>query len=210
MISRIRRWDGDRRRLLARQSNESLCQTPSWHVRQDHDCRWGIAAEPERIATARENSGQLASSIDADAIVLANPIGDRTIAQLRWTKPFSANSLVTVEGLNIIKVSVAPASNDRLELALGRIAAAADALGIIQPFPEDVLVLLMVPVIFHCGLRAKNQPLGCPMGVFFWAFHRWNSGARYRSLRPQPVSPYLTFVGDTHGGTEGRYSRGFG
>jgi len=65
-----------------------------------------------------------------------------------------------VEGSNVTKFSVAPASNDRLELALGRIAAAAEALGIIQPFPEDVLVLLMVSAIFHFRFAGKISLLG--------------------------------------------------
>lgn len=89
-----------------------------------------LRSEPELIATARENARLLASSIDAQAVLSANPIVDRTIAQLRKAKPSSTNGLVTVEGLNVIKVSVAPASIDRLELALGRIVAAAESLGI--------------------------------------------------------------------------------
>lgn len=52
------------------------------------------------------------------------------ISRLRKAKPSSINELVTVEGLNVIKASVAPVSIDRLEFALGRIAAAAEALGI--------------------------------------------------------------------------------
>ena len=89
-----------------------------------------LGPEPEVIATARENARLLASSIDADAVLPANPIVDRTIAQLRKAKPSPINGLVTIEGLNVIKASVAPASIDRLELALGRIVAAAEALGI--------------------------------------------------------------------------------
>jgi len=89
-----------------------------------------LRPEPELIAIARENARLLASSIDAEAVVPANPIVDRTIAQLRKAKPSSINGLVTVEGLNVIKVSVAPASIDRVELALGRIVAAAEALRI--------------------------------------------------------------------------------
>lgn len=89
-----------------------------------------LRPEPELIAVARETARLLASSTDAEAVLPANPIVDRTIAQLRKAKPSSINGLVTVEGLNVIKISVAPASTDRLALALGRIAAAADALGI--------------------------------------------------------------------------------
>jgi len=55
-----------------------------------------------------------------------NPIVERTIAHLRR----QSHRLVRVESMNIIRASVAPASIDRLELALNRIAAAVDTLGI--------------------------------------------------------------------------------
>jgi len=116
-------------------AGKAVKQTPLPKAKTGTSDRITIAAgelrpEPELIATARENARLLASSIDAEAVLPANPIVDRTIAQLRKAKPSSINGLVTVEGLNVIKVSVAPASIDRLELALGRIAAAAEALGI--------------------------------------------------------------------------------
>ena len=68
---------------------------------------------------------------------------DRTIALLRKAMPSAINGLVSVEGLNVIKVSVALASIDRLGLALGRVAAAAGALGI-------KLVRGEKPAIFQC------------------------------------------------------------
>ncbi len=116
-------------------AGKAVRQTPLPKVKAGTSDRITIAAgelrpEQELIATARENARLLASSIDAEAVLPANPIVDRTIAQLRKAKPSSINGLVTVEGLNVIKASVAPASIDRLELALGRIAAAAEALGI--------------------------------------------------------------------------------
>lgn len=88
-----------------------------------------LRPEPELIATARENARLLASSVDEEAIAPANPVVDRTIAQLRKGKPATASGLVTVEGLNVVKTSVAPVSIDRLALALGRVVAAAEALG---------------------------------------------------------------------------------
>lgn len=110
-------------------------QTPLPKAKAGASDRITIAAgelrpESELIATARETARLLASSIDADAVLRSNPIVERTIAQLRKEKPSPINGLVTTEGLNVIKTSVAPASIDRLELALGRIAAAAEALGI--------------------------------------------------------------------------------
>jgi hypothetical protein len=116
-------------------AGKAVKQTPLPKAKAGTSDRITIAAgelrpEPELIAAARENARLLASSIDADAASSANPIVDRTITQLRKAKPSSLNGLVTVEGLNVIKASVAPASIERLELALSRIVAAADALGI--------------------------------------------------------------------------------
>jgi hypothetical protein len=116
-------------------AGKTVKQTPLPKAKAGTSDRITIAAgqlgpEPEVIATARENARLLASSINADAVLPANPIVDRTIAQLRKAKPSLINGLVTVEGLNVIKVSVALASIDRLELVLNRIVAAADALGI--------------------------------------------------------------------------------
>lgn len=116
-------------------AGKAVKQTPLPKAKAGTSDRITIAAgqlgpEPEVIATARENARLLASSIDAEAVLPANSIVDRTIAQLRKAKPSSINGLVTVEGLNVINASVAPASIDRLELALGRIVAAAEALGI--------------------------------------------------------------------------------
>ncbi|WP_414899737.1 hypothetical protein ACMT1E_08865 [Sphingomonas flavalba] len=116
-------------------AGKAVKQTPLPKAKAGMSDRITIAAgqlgpEPAVIATARENARLLASSIDTDAALSSNPVVDRTIAQLRKATPSSINGLVTVEGLNVIKVSVAPASIDRLELALGRIVAAAEALGI--------------------------------------------------------------------------------
>jgi len=116
-------------------AGKAVKQTPLPKAKTGTSDRITIAAgqlgpEPELIATARENARLLASSIDVDTVLPANPIVDRTIAQLRKAKPSAINRLVTVEGLNVIKASVALASIDRLEVALDRIAAAAEALGI--------------------------------------------------------------------------------
>ena len=116
-------------------AGKAVKQTPLPKAKAGTSDRITIAAgqlgpEPELIAAARENARLLASSIETDAALSSNPIVDRTIAQLHKAKPSPINGLVTVEGLNVIKVSAAPASIDRLELALNRIVAAADALGI--------------------------------------------------------------------------------
>lgn len=116
-------------------AGKAVKKTPLPKARADTSDRITIAAgqlgpEPEVIAAARENARLLASSINTDAASSSKQIVDRTIAQLRKAKPSSNNGLVTVEGLNVIKVTVAPASIDRLELALSRIAVATEALGI--------------------------------------------------------------------------------
>lgn len=89
-----------------------------------------LRPEPELIATAREKARLLASSIGGSELSTTNPIVDRTIAQLRRAKPSPANGLASIDGLNVIKAVVAPASIDRLELALNRLVAATEALGI--------------------------------------------------------------------------------
>ena len=103
--------------------------------------------EPELMATAREKARLLASSIDSDAAAPKNAIVERTISQLRKSKPSATNGLVTVEGLNVIKVSVAPASIDRLEVALLRIVACAEAMGI-------ELIRGETSAIFQCDVEA--------------------------------------------------------
>ena len=110
-------------------------QTPLPKATADMSANITIAAgelrpESELIATARENARLLASSIDADMASVSHPIVDRTITQLRKAKPCAIKGLVTVEGLNVIKASVTPVSVDRLALALNRVAAATEALGI--------------------------------------------------------------------------------
>jgi hypothetical protein len=115
-------------------AGKAVRQTPLPKFKGTGSDRITIAAgelrpEPELIATARENARLLASSLDADAVLPANPIVDQTIARLRKAKP-SAEGLVTVEGPNVVKASVAPATIDRLEIALNRVVAAGEALGI--------------------------------------------------------------------------------
>lgn len=89
-----------------------------------------LRPEPELIAAAREKARLLASTVDDGATMPTHPIVERTIVQLRKAKPSPTNGLVSIDGLNVVKAVVAPASIDRLQLALSRIVAAADALGI--------------------------------------------------------------------------------
>lgn len=75
-----------------------------------------LRPEPELIATARENARLLASTIDAEGELATNPIVERTVARLRKAKTGPVTGLASVELPGIIKVEVAPASADRLEL----------------------------------------------------------------------------------------------
>ena len=80
--------------------------------------------------------------------------------------------------------------------------------GEVHPFPKVVLVLLLVPVILHCRFAGKISRLST----------RWEcSSGSYGSFE-RPLLKFLPptrvtqshFFGGTHGGTEGRYSGGFG
>ena len=87
-----------------------------------------LRQEPGAIVLARENARVLASSMTADTV--PNPIVQRTVARLCKAKPAGVAGLVAVDGVGLIKCEVAPASINRFELALNRIAAAAEAIGI--------------------------------------------------------------------------------
>lgn len=88
-----------------------------------------LRAEPDLIASARENARLLASTI-GDDVGETNRFVERTVAKLRKAKPSETNGLVSVGASDTIKSTVAPASIERLQLALARISAAANALGI--------------------------------------------------------------------------------
>lgn len=116
-------------------AGKAVKQIPLPPTRDGISSRVTIAAgelrpEPELIAAAREKARLLASTVDDGATTPTHPIVERTIVQLRKAKPSPTNGLVSIDGLNVVKAVVAPASIDRLQLALSRIVAAADALGI--------------------------------------------------------------------------------
>lgn len=89
-----------------------------------------VGPEPELVARARDNARVLASSIEAIDTKRPNPVVERTAAKLRRAKPDAITGLVSIEGAGFIKSQIAPASIDRFALALNRIAAAADGIGI--------------------------------------------------------------------------------
>ncbi len=89
-----------------------------------------IRIEPDLIAAARDNARVLASSADLEGDRPAHPLIERTIAKLRKVKPSADNGLAAVNSAGLIRISAAPASIDRVELALNRIASAGEAIGI--------------------------------------------------------------------------------
>lgn len=116
-------------------AGKAVKQTPLPSPEADGSDRITIAAgeiklEPDLIAAARDNARVLASSVDLEAERAAHPLIERSIAKLRKAKPSGVNGLASVDGAGLIKISASPASVDRIELALKRIAAAGGALGV--------------------------------------------------------------------------------
>ena len=89
-----------------------------------------LRSEPDSISTARENARILAATVATGDNAKPHPIVERSAARLRRAKPDSITGLATVDQAGLIKIVAAPASADRLELALNRIAAVSQALGI--------------------------------------------------------------------------------
>jgi hypothetical protein len=89
-----------------------------------------IRPEPELLSTAREDARLMASTIVEDREVPAHPIVERTAARLRKAKPADVTGLASVDQPGLIKVTAAPDSADRFELALNRIAAVCSAMDI--------------------------------------------------------------------------------
>lgn len=89
-----------------------------------------IRIEPDLIAAARDNARVLAFAADLEADRPAHPLIERSIAKLRKAKPSDVNGLASVDGAGLINISASPASIDRIELTLKRVAAAGEALGV--------------------------------------------------------------------------------
>lgn len=89
-----------------------------------------LRPEPELIAAAREKARVLVSTLDAGDATQSHPIVALTADKLRKTKPQPVTGLATVHHAGLIKLEAAPASADRLETVLNRIATACAALGI--------------------------------------------------------------------------------
>ncbi|WP_054529065.1 hypothetical protein [Erythrobacter sp. SG61-1L] len=85
--------------------------------------------EPAPLTLARENARVLLSSPAGEPAIAPHPIVERTLARLRKARPSSENGLVSASGPGLVAVAIAPASIDRLEIALNAIFAAFRAVG---------------------------------------------------------------------------------
>lgn len=108
-----------------------------------------LSVEPEFISAARESSHVFASTIEVQEDPPANRIVERSIARLRSGKPSEINRLVTIEKPGFLNVSVSVASADRLSLALNRLVAVAEPMGI-------KLVATQTATAFECD----NEVIG--------------------------------------------------
>lgn len=89
-----------------------------------------LRSEPDLIAAARENARVLASTIADGGEEKVHPIVERSVARLRKAKPDAVTGLARVDQVGLIGILAAPATADRLELVLNRIAAVGEAMGI--------------------------------------------------------------------------------
>lgn len=99
--------------------------------------------EPLGVFEAREKARAALKEWDAATLVQAHPVVTRTISDLRRAKPNAHTGIVKLGGAGRIGCEISPASIDRLELGLSRIAAAAEHL-------EIELLRLDKGAVFRC------------------------------------------------------------
>lgn len=87
-----------------------------------------MGSEPSAIATVREEARVRVSALSTEGNDTPDPIVVQTIASLRKAKP-SHKGVIEVSGAGLIRCEIGPASIDRLETILSRIAVAAAAQG---------------------------------------------------------------------------------
>jgi len=83
-----------------------------------------LQREPETLAAAREKARLMASSVDFEGETPQHRVISETLRALRRAGAPSPQGLVSVSGSGRVKAEISPASIDRLELILGRLAAA--------------------------------------------------------------------------------------
>ena len=84
--------------------------------------------QPEILSAAREKARLMASSINDDSGNPQHPVVTETLRALRKAGSPTPQGLVVVSGAGRVKAEVSPASFDRLELILGRLAAVGETL----------------------------------------------------------------------------------
>lgn len=89
-----------------------------------------LRGESELMSITREKARIAAFGVDSEADAPSHPIIERTAAKLRKAKPAVGSALASVDGAGIIRARIGPASIDRFEQVMNRIAAAAATLGI--------------------------------------------------------------------------------
>lgn len=87
-----------------------------------------LTREPETMSVAREKARLMASSIDIEGGIPQHPVVVETLLALRKAGSPNPQGLVSVAGPGRVKAEVSPASFGRLELILGRLAAAGETL----------------------------------------------------------------------------------
>lgn len=86
-----------------------------------------LGNEPETVAVARERARVIASAVDADVGTPQHGVVAGTLKALRGAGPVGLEGLVTVSGGGVVRTAVSPASFERVELILARLAAAGAA-----------------------------------------------------------------------------------
>lgn len=89
-----------------------------------------LTREPETMSVARERARLMASSIDIEGGIQQHAVVVETLLALRKAGPPTPQGLVSVSGPGRVTVETSPASFDRLELILGRLAAAGETLDV--------------------------------------------------------------------------------
>ncbi len=85
--------------------------------------------EPAPVVAARKKARALMSSAAVETATPPHPVVERTLAKLRKAKASADDGLLRVKGPDLIHAEVAPASVDRLELALARLVSALRVIG---------------------------------------------------------------------------------
>ncbi|WP_346033057.1 hypothetical protein [Erythrobacter westpacificensis] len=121
-----------------------------------------LRTEPETIATIRDEATSRASKFNAEKDAKEHPVVTRSMAKLRKARP-DDRGLVRLTQSGLIDIAIAPASIDRIELALNRIVSAAEIQGFDLTKVERRVAFtdgnVVVPFrVVEKTKRAKHEP----------------------------------------------------